>query len=184
MKGKVKKFALILLIFTVAQVAIALNITAEQITQGTNENDFLTVDKNRNGDYTSGQDIIRVTPLSFQNLDSGTNASINSTNKTITDATKTWNYNKHKGYWVGIKFTSGSSTGTISASGKTLTLNAKTTPRNGSCVFTIEASVISRFETSPTSAIFICTSFCFRISDIASNEPNVSVFNIMGILNP
>src|SRR3989304_303686 len=61
-----------------------------------------------------------------------------------------------------------------SASGKILTPKAKITPDNGSRALTTEASTTSRLETSPTSAILICTLFFFRISAIASKDPSVS----------
>jgi hypothetical protein len=46
--------------------------------------------------------------LPSQKLFSGTSATIDGTAKTIDDAAQTWNRNTFRGFWVGVKFTSGS----------------------------------------------------------------------------
>ena len=45
--------------------------------------------------------------LPAQKLETGTSATIDNTEKTLDDNTKTWGRDKFKGYWLGVKFTSG-----------------------------------------------------------------------------
>jgi hypothetical protein len=63
---------------------------------------------------------VRFNPLPSQQIDSGTSATVSATGKTITDSAKSLVENEHSGYHAGIKFTSGSATGGITAATKKL----------------------------------------------------------------
>ncbi len=62
----------------------------------------------KENDLTEEQVKIRFNPLLDQGIETGTNGVISA--KTITDITKDWNENAHKGYHVGVKFDSDTGT--------------------------------------------------------------------------
>jgi hypothetical protein len=64
---------------------------------------------------------IHLRPTNF--INTGSNATIDATNKTLTDSTKSWIENEAKGWHVSIKFNSGSATGSINSGTKILTVS-------------------------------------------------------------
>jgi len=63
---------------------------------------------------------IRASLLPDTYIQAGSSAVIDATNKTITDSSKEWRFNKFKGWWVNILYGLGDNTGTIDADAKTL----------------------------------------------------------------
>lgn len=83
---------------------------------------FLQLMQMRTNDNSDGDDLLRLTfrPTGF--IDSGTGAVTDATAKTVTDSGKSWTENKHKGFWVALKWDDDTGNGTINAAGKTLTI--------------------------------------------------------------
>ena len=81
---------------------------------------FSSLIPTRENGKTSTECEFRVKLLPTAYYGDGTNATVSATNKTIVDISKTWIENEKKGWSVSIKFDSGTTDGTVTASTKKL----------------------------------------------------------------
>jgi hypothetical protein len=82
-----------------------------------------TLIRTRENGLSLNETLIRLHFKPTNKIYTGTSATVSATNKTLADGSQSWITNELKGFFVSIEFTSGSSTGTIAASGKTLTVS-------------------------------------------------------------
>ena len=67
MKGRIKKTMITIAVLIILQVTFVFLVQSETINQ-TNDNSFIIVDKNGNGEYTSIQEAINYATAGFNNI--------------------------------------------------------------------------------------------------------------------
>lgn len=75
----------------------------------------------RENGLSRAKSLMRVHLLPQSMVDSGSSATVNSSEKSITDSSKSWTENELKGFWITLKYDSGTNNGSIS--GTTLTVS-------------------------------------------------------------